>query len=503
VITVDIKLDHLENYNDLARRELALLEVLARLTGDVIERRQCELTSQFERAIRDCETRFQATFENATVGIANVALDGRWLRVNRALCRIVGYSADELVSKSFQDITHPDDLASELPHIEEMLDGKINSYQMDKRYLRKDGPIIWVRLTVGCVRKSDGSVDYFVKVVEDISARRQTEEELRESEGRFRASLVRSPLPIVLFDDREQILGISQSWLEQSGYSREELRRVEDWTTRAYGERSGEVLGYIRRIMPTEPVAHSSERMIRTKDGHERHWSFVSSSLGRQSDGRRVFVTVGQDVTERRAHENQVQVLLGEVSHRSKNMLALVQAIARQTAARGSEEFVAHFSERIQALAANQDLLVRSEWQGVDAGDLVSAQLAPFADLIDSRIAVQGPKLQLKGAAVCPIGLALHELATNAAKYGALSTDKGRVDICWAIVGDTFTMSWTEREGPPVSAPKRRGFGATVTKAMVEHSVDGTVEDDYAPSGLTWRLTCRSANVLESQLRQG
>jgi PAS domain S-box-containing protein len=471
--------------------------VLARLTGDVIERRQCELSSHFEKAIRDHEARFQATFENATVGIAHVAPDGRWLRVNRVLCRIVGYSADELVSKSFQDITHPDDLASELPHVEEMLDGKINSYQMDKRYLRKDGAIVWVRLTVGCVRKIDGSVDYFVKVAEDISSRRQAEEELRNSEERFRASLVCSPLPIVLFDDREQILGISQSWLDQSGYSREELRRVEDWTTRACGERSSEVLEQIRRIMPTEPVAHSSERMIRTKDGRERLWSFVSSSLGTQSDGHRVFVTVGQDVTERRAHEDQVQVLLGEVNHRAKNMLTLVQAIARQTAARGPEDFIAHFSERIEALAANQDLLVQSEWQGVDAGDLVRAQLAPFADLIGSRIAVQGPKLQLKGAAVCPIGLALHELATNATKYGALSTDKGRVDISWGIVGDTFTLSWTEREGPPVSAPKRRGFGVTVMKAMVERSVDGRVEDDYAPSGLTWRLTCRAANVLE------
>jgi PAS domain S-box-containing protein len=499
VITVDVKLDHLENYNDLARRELALLEVLARMTGDVIERRQSELSSHYERATRDCEARFQATFENATVGIANVAPDGRFIKVNRALCRIVGYSADELVTKSFEDITHPDDVASELPYVEEALDGKINSYQMDKRYLRKDGAIVWARLSAGCVRKSDGSADYFVKVAEDISARRQAEEELRESEGRFRASLVRSPLPIVLFDDREQILGISQSWLEQSGYSREELRRVEDWTTRAYGERSGEVLKYIRGIMPTDPEAHSSERMIRTKDGHERLWSFVSSSLGRQSDGRRVFVTIAQDLTERRAHEDQVQVLLGEVNHRAKNMLSIVQAIARHTAAREPEDFIAHFSERIGALAANQDLLVQSEWQGVDAKVLVRAQLAPFADLIGSRIAVQCPELRLKGPAACPIGLALHELATNAAKYGALSTDKGCVDISWAIVGDIFTMSWTEREGPPVSAPKRRGFGGTVVKAMVEHSVDGRVEDDYAPSGLTWRLTCRAANVLEAQ----
>jgi two-component sensor histidine kinase len=103
----------------------------------------------------------------------------------------------------------------------------------------------------------------------------------------------------------------------------------------------------------------------------------------------------------------------------------------------------------------------------------------------------------LKASTAQTIGLALHELATNAGKYGALSTDKGRVDICWGTDGDTLTMSWTEHEGPPVSAPKRRGFGTTVMETMAERGVDGKVDLDYAPSGLTWRLTCPTANALE------
>src|SRR5215831_20384596 len=107
------------------------------------------------------------------------------------------------------------------------------------------------------------------------------------------------------------------------------------------------------------------------------------------------------------------------------------------------------------------------------------------------------PSAALKAASAQAIGLALHELATNAGKYGALSTDRGRVDIGWGIEGDTLVMSWTERAGPPVSAPKRRGFGTTVMEAMAERSVDGAVDLDYAPSGLVWRLTCRAANVLE------
>jgi two-component sensor histidine kinase len=97
------------------------------------------------------------------------------------------------------------------------------------------------------------------------------------------------------------------------------------------------------------------------------------------------------------------------------------------------------------------------------------------------------------------IGLALHELATNAGKYGALSTDMGRVEIGWETNGETFTISWTECDGPPVSAPQRRGFGTVVMQEMVERSVDGKVDLEYAPSGVTWRLTCPAANALEAR----
>jgi PAS domain S-box-containing protein len=302
-----------------------------------------------------------------------------------------------------------------------------------------------------------------------------------------------------LFDDREQILAISKSWLEQSGYLREELRRLEDWTIRAYGDRSGEMLEQIRQIiiMSTEPGIRSADRMIRTKDGRERLWSFVSSALPTKSDGRRLFVSVAQDVTDQRAHEEQVHLLMREINHRAKNMLSLVQAIARQTVAREPEDFIERFTDRIQALSANQDLLVQNEWQGIDVEDLVRAQLAHFADLVGSRIMVHGPPVRLNAAAAQAIGLALHELATNAGRYGALSVDAGHVDVGWRLDGDMFAMSWTEGKGPPVSQPRRRGFGSTVVDSMVKQTVNGEVKLDYGPSGVVWNLTCPAANALE------
>jgi PAS domain S-box-containing protein len=242
---------------------------------------------------------------------------------------------------------------------------------------------------------------------EKVEARRA----LADSEERFRSSLLHSPLPVLSFDDQERILALSDTWLDQTGYSREELRRIADWTARAFGERSGEVLERLRQIISTEPKAERDEQIIRTKDGRDRIWSFVTSAVGIQSDGRRLFVCVAQDLTDSKAHEEHIRLLLREVNHRSKNMLSVVQAIARQTAAREPKDFIGRFAERIRALAAN--LLVRNEWRRVEIEDLVRAQLAPFADLIGSRIVVRGPELRLNAAAAQAIGLTMHELATS------------------------------------------------------------------------------------------
>ena len=249
-----------------------------------------------------------------------------------------------------------------------------------------------------------------------------------------------------------------------------------------------------------KPFVHHEFR-VRRQDGTVRWVEGHGLAYFEGAGPERRVVSFGgtaQDITERKEREEKENLLMREINHRAKNMLSVVDAIAHQTATRNPEDFVERFSERIQALSANQDLLVRNEWNGVEVEDLVRAQLALFADLIGSRIGVDGPKLRFKAASAQAIGLALHELATNAGKYGALSTDKGRVYVSWGTVDHTFTMSWIEREGPPVSAPKRRGFGTIVMEAMAERSVDGAVDLDYEPSGLTWRLTCPAASALES-----
>jgi PAS domain S-box-containing protein len=255
---------------------------------------------------------------------------------------------------------------------------------------------------------------------------------------------------------------------------------------------------------PGNPRRPPHEYRVRRRDGGVR-WIEVRwlgyFDGGQRERGAVSVVGTAHDITERKEREEGEHLLTREVSHRTKNLLSVVKAIAHQTATKGPEDFIERFSERIEALAANQDLLIRNEWRGAEIEDIVRAQLAPFADFIGSRIAMHGPKLCLNAASAQSIGLALHELATNAGKYGALSTDTGGVDVCWGIEGDAFSVSWIEREGPPVSAPQRRGFGTIVMEMMAERSADGKVELLYPPSGVTWRLTCPAANALEPNFR--
>jgi two-component sensor histidine kinase len=187
-----------------------------------------------------------------------------------------------------------------------------------------------------------------------------------------------------------------------------------------------------------------------------------------------------------------------EINHRSRNMLAVVQSIAHRTVASNVEEFIDRFSERIQALSANQDLLIKSDWRGADLEELVRAQLAPFADLIGTRIQIQGPHLRVTPPAAQSIGLALHELATNASKYGSLSDDRGCVGIDWQLDSDEFTISWIERDGPFVEPPRRKGFGNTVISVVAKASVEGEVELDYAATGLIWRLKSPASKTLDA-----
>lgn len=233
-------------------------------------------------------------------------------------------------------------------------------------------------------------------------------------------------------------------------------------------------------------------------------WITIRAEAVRDENGEIVGLrSTVQDITERRQAQEQVELLMHEVTHRAKNLLTVVRAVARQTARKDSPaNFAELFDQRIAALGASHDLLVQNDWRGVDLHEMTRSQLAHFRDLFGSRIRVDGRAVMVRPAAAQALGMALHELATNAGKYGALSSDEGMVRISFGVQREDgapwFVMAWRESGGPPVIPPERPGFGQMVIVQMAKHALGGDVALDYAPTGVVWEIRAPLENVIET-----
>ncbi|MCR9281200.1 MAG: PAS domain-containing protein [Rhodobacteraceae bacterium] len=208
----------------------------------------------------------------------------------------------------------------------------------------------------------------------------------------------------------------------------------------------------------------------------------------RDKEGRIAgLIGISIDLTHKRENERQMHLVMRELTHRSKNLLAVIQAMARQTAARSdnTEEFVESFAARLQAMAASHDLLVSQSWYGADLKELVLAHLAQSIDPGSPQIEIVGDPHSITADAAQNLGLALHELTTNAAKYGALSVLGGKLSVSWTTVDGRIRLVWKERGGPEVVPPRRNGFGRMLLERLVGPALDGDVTIDFAPEGVS------------------
>lgn len=196
---------------------------------------------------------------------------------------------------------------------------------------------------------------------------------------------------------------------------------------------------------------------------------------------------------------------LREVTHRSKNMLAVVQGIARQTAQTSASlhAFTESFGARVQALAGTHDLLVAADWRGAPIGDIARAQLLQFGDALAERVTLVGDPLSFRPEAAQYLALGIHELMSNAVKHGALSSGGGAVTLGWRAGPDLVEVLWTETGGPAVAAPTRRGFGRVMLERIVPASLDGVTELDFAPEGLRCRITASPGRLRENAAPTG
>jgi PAS domain S-box-containing protein len=232
----------------------------------------------------------------------------------------------------------------------------------------------------------------------------------------------------------------------------------------------------------------------------------VSVSTGpiRSASGRIIGVSsIFHDIRDRKQREDHIHLVMRELSHRANNLLAVIHAIARRTAKQTTtiEEFERRFSARLQALAHSHEILVRGDWHGAQLGELIKSQLSPFAD-VSHRIQSEGPEIMLSPRAVEQIGIALHELATNAIKHGALSTADGSVRVHWKFERDEddkdeqLRISWQESGGPRVATPTHEGFGFLVLRRIVPAALNGRAEFEFLPNGINWTLTVPKLNAI-------
>ena len=481
---------------------VALRDAVGRPTGfgtvthDITERKKLEET------LRTSESRYRRLFEAAQDGV--LILDPNTQKIidaNPFMTRLLGYSHDELVGKELFEIG----FVSEAQASREMFETLKATRQVRYEHLplRSDEGVICEVEVVANLYKEQGHTVVQCNV-RDISERRRAEEILSELEER--QALVLEACRIGTFHGD---LRTGQAHWNSVEF---ELLGLRD------GDAPPGLETFFRYVHPddlaalqsswekgTEPGTRDSEFRVIRADGEER-WLVVRGVILPDSEsatgvvGQQRFLGVNFDVTERKRAEEHTQVLMAEVNHRARNLLAVVQAVAQQTAKLGDPQtFSARLSDRINGLAANQDLLVKNLWHGVETTELVTAQLTHFKDLIGSRIHISGPELVLTAAASQAVGMAVHELSTNAAKYGALSNSVGEVHIEWHIdsgLDPVISISWVESGGPPVRAPTRKGFGQSVIKRLVEVAVGGRAEIDYALEGLSWRLTTSASRAL-------
>ena len=238
---------------------------------------------------------------------------------------------------------------------------------------------------------------------------------------------------------------------------------------------------------------------IAINDGPGLRWHDLHIEPLRNEAGDIVGLTCASvDVTERKEGEAHLRLLMRELTHRSKNLLAVIQAMARQTArhAGSIDGFLNQFGARLQALAASHDLLVRESWHGASLRELIQSQLAAYIGSGEGQVAIDGEPVALKPEAAQNLGLALHELGVNAAKFGALSVPQGRVSITWALRGEALALDWREQFGPKVKVRRKRGFGSLVIERNLARALDAKVDLTFDPDGLQCHIEIPASQIL-------
>jgi PAS domain S-box-containing protein len=447
---------------------------MARQLGFSVERMRAE------DARRRAEQELSDFFENAPVALHQLGQDGRILKANRRELEMLGYGEDEYVGRHISEIHVSPEAATDI--LKHLSNGEVlDNYEAQLR--RKDASVRDA-LIASSVLWDKGRFVHARCFTRDIT-------ELKEGDhaGRLLASIVETSEDAIVSKD---LTGIVTSWNRGAerifGYTADEMigRSI---TTLIPSDRHNEEPEILERVRRGERVDHY-ETVRRRKDGSLVDISLTVSPV-KDAAGKVVGASkIARDISEKKQALARQDLLTREIQHRTKNLFAVVLAVvSRSFAGKYTvKDAEASVVSRLHSLGQTHVMLVDKEWQGADLVEIVRAEINPYI----GRVKVEGPSLMLTAKAAQNFALALHELATNAAKYGALSNASGRVYISWSKHASNgsneFTFRWQEQGGPPVSTPTQKGFGSAVLEQVIAEHFEVPPQIQFAPAGIIYEL---------------
>jgi PAS domain S-box-containing protein len=440
----------------------------------------------------------QPVLETALDAVIVMSADGAVLDWNGHAEEVFGWSREEALGRPLAGLIIPESCRAAhwagLKRLVETGEARLLDRRVELSGLTRDGQEIPVELAISKWEDKSGIV--FVGFLRDLSQARAAAGALRWSEQRLRATQENAQVGIAETGRDGAYLNVNAALCAICGYGREELvgrKTLFDLTHP--DDLADERLAYARQVAGSDAPYTQEKRTVR-KDG-EVIWTNVTASAV-FDEGRFLYgIRIVQDITQRKLAEARQELLLNELNHRVKNILALVSALATQTGRFTSDidTFTSVFEERLKALAKSHDLLIRTQWRGAEMREVLTTELEPHMRPAGAAPAVvlDGPPVQLDARTAVGLSLAAHELATNAVKYGALSAPSGTVQVSWRWVEEAdrraLRLTWTERGGPPVGEPSRQGFGSKLIERLATGDLGGDVAFDYRPEGLTAAFT--------------
>ena len=426
---------------------------------------------------------YRVLVERMSEGALTFGPDGVILYVNGRLCELTGYRAERLVHRDFATL-----FEGEAPTL-------APNISLEASLLRNDDTSLPVSVWAGPISIGDSSAT--LVTLTDLSVHRRAEQ-IAAAERFSRSVLEQSTNAILVLAPDGRITHASWMAAELArqppvGHTFSEAFPLEAESGTQAGTLAHFSAASLDTLLATKPF-HGVEVRLQSEDAGKRTFLLSAGPLlddTRASVGSIVTLT---DVTERKRAEEQLTMLVAELNHRVKNILAIVQSVARQTIRSSGSlaNFMHAFSGRLRALAIAHDILTQTRWIGIGLKELLTAVLAPHLSAEEERVTMEGPPVLLSARAVMPLSMALHELTTNAAKYGALSVRGGRIDVSWTLTGgedQSVELSWRERGGPKVERGTSSGFGTVLIDRVITYDLDGTTKIDFDPSGVRCTLT--------------